>query len=69
VAILIIVQFVVNVGMNIELLPVTGTTLPFVSYGGTHLLTEFAGLGMMMGMRRYGRVASKEVGKDEFIGS
>lgn len=69
VAILIIVQFVINVGMNIELLPVTGTTLPFVSYGGTHLLTEFAGLGIMMGMRRYGRVVHKEVGKNEFIAS
>ncbi len=69
VAILIIVQFVVNVGMNIELLPVTGTTLPFVSYGGTHLLTEFAGLGIMMGMRRYGRVVQNDVAKDEFIGS
>jgi rod shape determining protein RodA len=68
VAILIIVQFIINVGMNIELLPVTGTTLPFVSYGGTHLLTEFAGLGIMMGMRRYGRVAHKEMGKDEFVG-
>lgn len=67
VAILIIVQFVINIGMNIELLPVTGTTLPFVSYGGTHLLTEFAGLGMMMGMRRYGRVAHKEVSKNEFM--
>jgi len=65
VAILIIVQFVVNVGMNIELLPVT--TLPFVSYGGTHLITEFAALGMMMGMRRYGRVASKDVTKNEFV--
>lgn len=68
-AILIIVHFIINVGMNIQLLPVTGTTLPFLSYGGTHLLTEFAGLGILMGMRRYRRVAHKDSAKNEFIGS
>lgn len=69
VAILIIVHFIINVGMNIQLLPVTGTTLPFLSYGGTHLLTEFTGLGILMGMRRYRRVAHKDTVKNEFIGS
>jgi len=68
-AILIVTHFVINVGMNIQLLPVTGTTLPFLSYGGTHLLTGFAGLGILMGMRRYGRVAHKEESSNEFIGS
>jgi rod shape determining protein RodA len=68
IAILIIVHFTINIGMNIQLLPVTGTTLPFLSYGGTHLLTEFAGLGILMGMRRYRRVAHKEIAQNEFIG-
>lgn len=68
VAILIIVHFIINVGMNIQLLPVTGTPLPFVSYGGTHLLTEFAGLGILMGMRRYRRIAHKDSIKNEFVG-
>ena len=68
VAILLIVHFIINVGMNIQLLPVTGTTLPFLSYGGTHLVTEFVGLGMLMGMRRYNRVAHKDVTKNEFVG-
>ncbi|PIR82735.1 hypothetical protein COU20_00975 [Candidatus Kaiserbacteria bacterium CG10_big_fil_rev_8_21_14_0_10_59_10] len=52
VAILFISHFIVHVGMNIGLLPVTGTTIPFMSYGGSHLLTEFAALGILMGMRR-----------------
>jgi rod shape determining protein RodA len=69
VAIYIIVHFVINVGMNIQLLPVTGTTIPFLSYGGTHLLTEFTGLGILMGMRRYHRVAHKDEIKNEFLGS
>ncbi len=68
VATLIIVHFVINVGMNIQLLPVTGITLPFLSYGGTHLVTEFSGLGILMGMRRYSRVAHKDVTKNEFVG-
>ena len=46
-------HFIINIGMNIGVLPVTGITVPFMSYGGTHLLTEFIGLGILMGMRRY----------------
>lgn len=68
VAILFIVHFSINVGMNIGLLPVTGTTLPFLSYGGSHLLTEFTALGILMGMRNYARTAHKETMKNEFLG-
>lgn len=57
VAILLTAHFFVHIGMNIGLLPVTGTTIPFLSYGGSHLLTEFVALGMVMGMRRYSPVA------------
>jgi len=53
VAFLFIAHFFVHIGMNIGLLPVTGTTVPFLSYGGTHLMTAFIALGMVMGMRRY----------------
>lgn len=35
----LITQFAVNVGMNLAILPVTGITFPFVSYGGSSLLT------------------------------
>ncbi len=61
-------QFTVHVGMNIGLLPVTGQTLPFLSYGGSHLVTEFAGLGILMGMRKYARGAHRENMKNEFLG-
>ena len=57
VALLFIAHFFVHIGMNIGLLPVTGTTVPFLSYGGSHLLTEFLALGMVMGMRRFQSVA------------
>lgn len=67
-AILFMVQIIIHVGMNIGLLPVTGTTLPFMSYGGSHLLTEFLGLGILMGMRRYNRTAHKEMIGNEILG-
>lgn len=53
VAILFVAHFFVHIGMNIGLLPVTGTTIPFLSYGGSHLVVEFVAVGMVMGMRRY----------------
>jgi len=52
VAVLFTSHFVVHIGMNIGLLPVTGTTVPFLSYGGSHLMTEFLALGIVMGMRK-----------------
>lgn len=69
VAIFFLAQFVVHVGMNIGLLPITGTTLPFMSYGGSHLLTEFAALGMLMGMRRRARPSVRARDETELIGA
>ncbi len=67
-AIFFMSHFVVNVGMNIGLLPVTGLTLPFTSYGGSHLLTEFIGLGILMGMRQYSRASHRDDIHNEFLG-
>ncbi len=67
-AIFFIGHFVINVGMNIGLLPVTGLPLPFMSYGGSHILAEFMGLGILMGMRRYARAAHRDDMRNEFLG-
>jgi rod shape determining protein RodA len=67
-SVLFMSHLVVNIGMNIGLLPVTGITVPFMSYGGTHLVTSFMGLGILMSMRRYARGAHKDVMKNEFLG-
>jgi rod shape determining protein RodA len=68
VAIMFMSHFIVHVGMNIGLLPVTGTTVPFLSYGGSHLFTEFLSLGILVGMRKYQRVFHKDDTKNEFLG-
>lgn len=67
-AILIISHFTIHVGMNMGLLPVTGITIPLMSYGGSHLLAEFGALGILMGMRKYARVAHRDDFKNEFLG-
>ncbi len=61
-------HFIINIGMNIGIMPVTGITLPFMSYGGSHILTEFIGLGILMGMNRYRRVAHRDDMRNEFLG-
>jgi rod shape determining protein RodA len=64
----IITHVVINIGMNIGIMPVTGIPLPFMSYGGSHLLAECLALGMCVGMRRYARSGHKYQLKNEFLG-
>lgn len=46
-----------NIGMNIGLLPVTGVPMTFVSYGGSHLLTAYACLGLLQSiLLRYKKI-------------
>lgn len=47
VATIIFFQSVVNIGMNLNLLPVTGIPLPFVSQGGSSLVTLLIGIGLV----------------------
>ncbi len=68
IAIFFMSHILINVGMNVGLMPVTGIPLPFMSYGGSHLLVEFMGLGVLMSMRRYARSAHRDDIKNEFLG-
>ena len=43
-----IFYMVENIGMTIGLLPITGVPLPFVSYGGTSLITNFICIGLLL---------------------
>ena len=60
-------HFIIHVGMNIGIMPVTGITLPFMSYGGSHLLAEFFGLGIISAMRNYAMATHKDMMKNELI--
>ena len=42
-----LVQILINVGMNLALLPITGITLPFLSYGGSSVISFFMSLGIL----------------------
>lgn len=69
VAILFSSHIFIHAGINLGLLPVTGTTIPFMSYGGSHLLMEFAVLGIVASLARHGRSAPRSVGVKEYLGA
>jgi cell division protein FtsW len=45
-------QAVVNIGVNLRLMPTKGMTLPFISYGGSSLLALALGMGMLLALTR-----------------
>jgi rod shape determining protein RodA len=44
---MLLIQVIINIGMNIGLLPVTGIPLPLISYGGSSLITTMLALGLV----------------------
>jgi rod shape determining protein RodA len=56
-----LIQIFVNVGMNIGILPIVGVTLPFVSYGGSSLLSNFIFLGFLSAISRSKRQGILEI--------
>lgn len=64
----ILTHSIINIGMNIGVMPITGIPLPFMSYGGSHLVAEALALGMCVGMRKYTRSEHRYQMKNEFVG-
>ena len=59
---LLVTQFFIHTGMNVGILPITGLSMPFMSYGGSFLITIFAALGILtsFGIRSPFHVSSAE---------
>jgi len=50
-SILLISQVFIHIGMNLGILPIIGISLPLVSYGGSGLISLFAGLGILQSIK------------------
>ena len=46
------IQAFINMGVNLHLLPTKGMTLPFISYGGSSLLSLALGMGFLIALTR-----------------
>ncbi|MHB8462134.1 MAG: FtsW/RodA/SpoVE family cell cycle protein, partial [Vulcanimicrobiaceae bacterium] len=45
---MLLFHIMVNVGMTIGIMPITGIPLPFMSYGGSAMLTDYAAIGILL---------------------
>jgi cell division protein FtsW len=53
---MISVQALVNMAIALGMMPVTGITLPFISYGGTSLVISLAAVGVLLNISRYAKM-------------
>ncbi|HVI18944.1 MAG TPA: rod shape-determining protein RodA [Gaiellales bacterium] len=53
-------QIFINVGMTIGIAPITGIPLPFMSYGGTHTITNLLAIGVLQAIHVHAQVADEE---------
>lgn len=63
----LVIQAFVHMAVNVNLLPVTGLTLPFVSMGGTSLLFTGISLGIILSVSKYIETTAGEGVKDEVV--
>jgi len=68
VLILFAAHVAIHTGISLGLLPVTGTTIPFMSSGGSHLVLEFAALGIVASLARHSRGATRDSAAHEYVG-
>ncbi|WP_025693999.1 FtsW/RodA/SpoVE family cell cycle protein, partial [Paenibacillus durus] len=59
-------QIFENIGAFIGLMPLTGITLPFISYGGTSLLINMASIGLVMSVKLHGQEEEEDLPKASY---
>lgn len=65
-AVLFGAQSAINMAVNLHLIPAKGMTLPFISYGGSSLLSLAYGMGMLLALTRE-RPRAEQLGSDRFM--
>ncbi|MCL4140630.1 UNVERIFIED_CONTAM: hypothetical protein GTU68_000477 [Idotea baltica] len=60
VGLLLVFQALVNIGVNLGVLPTKGLTLPFISYGGSSMLVSCAAIGLLFAVDRQNRVREQQ---------
>ena len=63
---MIVVQAFINIGVVTGSLPTTGIPLPFISYGGSSLLTNMAAAGIVLNISRYRGAVKQDIQIDSF---
>lgn len=58
---MLLYQIFENIGAFLGLMPLTGITLPFISFGGTSLLINMASIGLVMSVRLHGQEVEEEL--------
>ena len=66
VAAMLMFQLFVNVGMTIGIMPITGVTLPLLSYGGSSVIVTFMALGLLQSIHARARETAAEKGRETF---
>lgn len=60
IAAMLMFQVLVNVGMNLGIMPVTGITLPLMSYGGSSVLVTFIAIGLLQSIHVQAQLSSRD---------
>lgn len=60
---MLLFQLFVNVGMNVGIMPITGITLPLMSYGGSSIIATLLAVGLLQSIYAQGRTAAASKGR------
>ena len=63
IAVMLLFQLFVNIGMNVGIMPITGVTAPLLSFGGSSMLSTFLALGLLHSINAQARETADRKGR------
>ena len=63
IAMMLLFQLFVNIGMNVGIMPITGVTAPLLSFGGSSMLSTFLALGLLHSVNAQARETAASKGR------